>query len=308
MKRFSISCIILLFALSGISQCLPQGINFTTQSQIDSFPINYPNCTQIIGNVHIGGVYLCDISNLNGLSNIISIGGSFGITVTYFLIDLSGLDLLKSIGGGFYIQSNQSLTSFSGMDSLRYIGGALDIYSNNRIVNLSGFDGVEIIKDYVEIRFNDSLSSLSGLDHINADSITGLFVTYNPLLSNCAVQSVCDFLNLPNPHVHFNGNLSGCNSEIEVDNACAGLYVNGIKNGNEFSIYPNPASNIVNIETHSTFKDCNLSIINVSGQEIIHTRLKEQIHFLDIGSLQQGIYFVRIAYQNGVANLKFIKN
>ena len=48
--------IILLLLLSGTfgiyaQPCLPEGITFTTQSQMDSFPILYPNCTEIEGDV-----------------------------------------------------------------------------------------------------------------------------------------------------------------------------------------------------------------------------------------------------------------
>ena len=33
--------------------CLPEGITFTTQEQIDNFQINYPGCTEILRDVHI---------------------------------------------------------------------------------------------------------------------------------------------------------------------------------------------------------------------------------------------------------------
>ena len=42
--------------------CLPEGITFTTQEQIDSFAINYPGCTEIEGFVDINGN---NITNLN---------------------------------------------------------------------------------------------------------------------------------------------------------------------------------------------------------------------------------------------------
>jgi S-formylglutathione hydrolase FrmB len=52
--------------------CLPQGITFTNQAQIDNFQTNYPGCTEIEGDVTIAGD---DITNLNGLSVLTSIGG-----------------------------------------------------------------------------------------------------------------------------------------------------------------------------------------------------------------------------------------
>ena len=55
MKKLILSLILLFIWFMGSSQgCLPQGIIFISQAQIDSFPINYPNCTKIEGRVNIG--------------------------------------------------------------------------------------------------------------------------------------------------------------------------------------------------------------------------------------------------------------
>ncbi|MFZ1703798.1 MAG: hypothetical protein WAT79_05600, partial [Saprospiraceae bacterium] len=52
---------------------IPIAIVFSTQSEVDNFPTNYPGCTTIDGNVGITGN---NITNLNGLSQITQIGGS----------------------------------------------------------------------------------------------------------------------------------------------------------------------------------------------------------------------------------------
>jgi hypothetical protein len=52
--------------------CLPEGITFSTQDQIDNFQVNYPGCTEIEGFVIIQGN---DISNLDGLSVLTAVGG-----------------------------------------------------------------------------------------------------------------------------------------------------------------------------------------------------------------------------------------
>jgi hypothetical protein len=71
--------LILLIAAVAISHslafsqpCLPEGINFTTQEQIDNFQSNYPGCTDIMGTVLIEGN---NITNLDGLNGITVIGG-----------------------------------------------------------------------------------------------------------------------------------------------------------------------------------------------------------------------------------------
>lgn len=307
MKRLSISFIVLLFALSGISQCLPQGINFITQSQIDSFQINYPNCRKIEGNVIIGS-YSCDISNLNGLSQLDSIGGYCSITYTNALVDLTGLSSLKYIANGFAMQNNSALKDFSGIDSLKCIGGPLDIYGNSRITSLVGFEGIESILGYIYIRSNDSLTSLLGIDNINVDSLQAFWVDSNPMLTNCAIHSVCDYLNNTFHHADFTNNSNGCNSEWEVDSVCATVFVGELTADNGFSIYPNPAARTVTILSNSLLKECTLSIYNMSGQEIIQTMFTMPKKLITIETLPAGIYFVKLSYQTVVANLKFIKN
>jgi len=57
MKTLSILFCAALYGIISVhaQPCLPNGITFTTQGQIDSFPINYPGCTEIGGDVVIGG-------------------------------------------------------------------------------------------------------------------------------------------------------------------------------------------------------------------------------------------------------------
>ena len=63
---------LLVIQISAFSQpCLPDGITFNTQTQIDNFQINFPNCTEIEGGVKVEGN---DITNLDGLNVISSIG------------------------------------------------------------------------------------------------------------------------------------------------------------------------------------------------------------------------------------------
>lgn len=73
--------------------------------------------------------YFTDITNLDGLNLITSIGGSLTI-FNNLLLSLTGLENLTSIGGSLYIGSNGSgngsyLTSLDGLDNLLSIGGHL---------------------------------------------------------------------------------------------------------------------------------------------------------------------------------------
>jgi len=100
MKKLSLFialvCIVQTILIS--QSCMPEGITFTRQSQIDNFLINYPNCTEIEGTVRIVGD---SIYNLSGLNVLQSIGGSLIFSSNKELINLTGLENLVSIGGGF---------------------------------------------------------------------------------------------------------------------------------------------------------------------------------------------------------------
>ena len=96
MYKFTLLIVLtLVFQVSLLSQCLPEGITFTTQTEINNFQTNYPGCSLIEGNVFIQG---SDINNLAGLDSLISIEGNLVIENTV-LDNLAGLDSLISVGG-----------------------------------------------------------------------------------------------------------------------------------------------------------------------------------------------------------------
>jgi len=192
-----------ILMLSGYTRldaqpCLPDGISFTKQSQIDSFQYNHPNCTEIGGSVTI---YSENITNLNGLSvltsigwglsihgtslvdlsgldNLSTIGGSLSIGQTAYgdsnryLVSLSGLNSLTSIGGVFNLKNNIVLSDISALSNLRTIGATLHIENNDSLKTLSGFNNLEHIGNHLIINGNNALQSLVGLDVLSSISVS----------------------------------------------------------------------------------------------------------------------------------------
>jgi len=425
MKKLFLFFTGLFFSFTVSSQsCLPQGITFATQAQIDSFQINSPNCTQIEGDVTISGG---NITNLNGLSVLTSIGGSLSISSCGTLTSLTGLDNVTSIGEELAIQDNDALTSLTGLGNVTSIGGYLEIYYNTALTSLTGLDNVTSIGGYLDIYDNDSLTSLTGLegltsigsnldvfhnnslttltglnnvttiggnlyiqnndaltsvtelenvtsigeglwiyqnaaltsltglnnvtsiglwlqissnaaltslaglegltsiggslsikdnpaltsltglDNIDAGSIHSLYIFDNDTLSNCVVQSICDYLVSPNGTIEIHDNSTGCNSQAEVDSACVYLSTNEILNENLLSVYPNPSSDFITIETSSTPTPSNVIIMNLNGQALITRQITQPKTQLDINSLPSGVYFVRLPGDRTVQVGKFVK-
>ena len=74
------------------------------------------------------------------------------------------------------------------------------------------------------------------------------------------------------------------------------------------AVYPNPASNIITVETSVITDKSQLSIINLNGQQLITRQITGPNATLDISSLPNGVYFVRLTSESKVALGKFIKN
>ena len=149
-KIILISTLILFIQTLTISQtCLPEGITFTTQLEIDDFPLNYPDCTEIEGNVLIisteGEV---EVTNLDSLSALIAINGNLRIGNSSFgnwlLTSLNGLSNLTTIGGQLRIINNPELENLTGLENLTSIGSVagapLDILNNASLTSLIGLE------------------------------------------------------------------------------------------------------------------------------------------------------------------------
>ena len=75
-----------------------------------------------------------------------------------------------------------------------------------------------------------------------------------------------------------------------------------IKSNNEFTIYPNPTSNILNIKTKHDIK--NVVIYNVQGQQVLVGKNKS----VNVSNLALGIYLLKVETTNGSFTTKrFIK-
>jgi hypothetical protein len=269
---------ILLFTLLTVNganaqSCLPQGITFNYQTEIDSFQINYPNCTQIEGDVQISSY---SITNLDSLSVLTSIGGALMIYVDV-LSSLTGLKNLTSIGNGLIIQFNDSLTSLTGLENLSFLGYGIWFSDNH------------------------SLTSLIGLDNVT-NSWSVVWITDNDTLSDCAVQSICNYISGSSAWIE--NNATGCNSQQEVELACGvGMEENNLFEGH-LNIYPNPASTNITIETHIRGY---LSVQNLNGQRLLQQRITELNTIIDIKELEEGIYFVKLVGENEIQIGKMIK-
>jgi len=76
-------------------------------------------------------------------------------------------------------------------------------------------------------------------------------------------------------------------------------------NGSKVKLYPNPTSNILNIESVGTIQ--NISIYNVLGQEVMNKLTNETLVSLDVSGLNAGVYVIKTVIDGTVSSTKFIK-
>src|SRR5690554_1899256 len=221
LKKLGISIFFLFFTLGLKAQCPAGNIIFTTQAQIDAFATNYPNCTEVSGNLTIQGA---NITDLTPLSNLTSIGGYLVIYNNSNLTNLDGLSNLTSVGGYLDIYSNLSLTNLDGLSNLTSVGEFLSINSNSNLTNLDGLSNLTSVGADLVIYSNYSLTDISGLQNIDPASILstygfGLYIVNNPLLSVCNLPNFCTYLQGSGLRT-ISDNAGDCISEAAVTTAC----------------------------------------------------------------------------------------
>ncbi len=432
MKKILLFILIIGLNISSYAQlCLPNGVIFSNQEDIDNFSTIYPSCTKIIGNVEVTGD---NITNLNGLSQINQTMSSFSVTNTTLLTTLEGLNNLDSVGGnlsfsnnlgltdvtalgeiayvpgdlqfidcpliedlegvhnitkvdGFVdlmflntlknlhalrnleyvgeylsleglsyvknlegldnidslgglayvycdsiqsfsginqnisfignlllvynpafnsfegiegintfsslqISDNDNLVSLSGLQNITHIYGGLVIEGNDLLNNLSGLENLVTVNGVIIVSHHSNLNTLIGIENIRASSIEKIMIFDNSNLSECEVKSVCDYIAIPTSVVTAYDNSEGCSSVAEIDTACAYASINTMSFEELYHIYPQPASNRLNIDRYNGSEIENVKIYNQMGSLLIN--ISEPGKTIDITLLKPGMYVIEI--------------
>lgn len=145
-KKLWLLATFLVFALQANAQFVGCGefhnLTFSTQYDMNQFALNYPDCTQVPGNLRIEG---SGVTDLTPLSQLTSVGGGIYIGNTN-LTDLDGLHNITNVEHDVRIRNNPSLIDISGLsglnsDFLAWTGYGLEITNNSQLstCNLPNF-------------------------------------------------------------------------------------------------------------------------------------------------------------------------
>jgi len=332
MKKL-IFLLFVLVQLNSFSQsCLPEGIQFSNQEQIDQFSNNYPGCYKILGPVLIGDFSGTDsITSLEGLSQLTSFGdelailgnnnlisleglesiqtidGQFGLYYNPNLINVNGLQSLTSIGGSFVITNNNNLVSLEMLSSLVNVNEDMGIYQNNSLVNLNGLESLNTVGTYIDIVYNENLEDISGINNINPESISmSVEITNNPQLSLCSNQFICDFMSIAGDSLIVHDNKEGCNTLQEIHSNCDTTSVNDEEFEDNIVLYPNPTKRYLAFKTPPDNKIIEISIYDMTGKIVYKTTEKDNA--IDVSFLNEGVFVLELVSERSpVVRKLFVK-
>jgi uncharacterized repeat protein (TIGR01451 family) len=302
-------CFLFIGNIVNGQDCPTGDLIFESQTDIDAFLVDYPDCTEIEGSVLIdeenGGddpiinlsafqnitvingplniTYNSELANLSGLNNLTSVGG-LGLIFNNNLTSIAALSNLSLIDGGLSLVENEDLTSPLGLNNLTLINGRLVIISND-ITSLSDLSNVTAINGKIEIE-SSQLTSLSGLENA-ANSGFPLVINYNDDLTDISalssvsgVVSTIEMLGNSNL-ISLSGlnNITGVNNSFILANQDALTNLDGLNNlvfvgnltinSNDNLISTSGLNSLTTIGNITNPSSVNLEISSNSNLEII---------------------------------------
>ncbi len=155
--------IMLLVTVKVEAQCPPGNVTLSTQAAIDNFIVQYPNCTEITGNLTVDAP---GATNLNGLNNLLRVTGQVNIVHNNALTDLSGLGNIKTVGGNFWLADNTVLQTITGLSALESTG-TLYIGDNPQLTQIHSLSSLKTSSSF-RIENNPVLQTVGGFSSLNA--------------------------------------------------------------------------------------------------------------------------------------------
>lgn len=256
------------------------------------------------------------LTNFEGLNNLQTIGGLFSVNENESLVNFQGLNNLETIGKGLQIGRNPSLVSLDGLDNLTRFGVYSFSYPNPFAIghndSLTSIEGLMNITEAnpgtvaIHIEGNPVLTSLSGLDNFPVNAIRFVSLQQNGELSLCSIPSVCGFIatNPPANLLRIEGNISGCNTVAEIEDACA-LGIEDVNLGNSITLHPNPMQERLTVSTSNGVVVEAIKLYDTTGKLIVSVSGEQKI--INVANLSSGIYFISIETNNGLYQQKLVK-
>ena len=271
-RRIVLVIFVLLTTSYLRSQVFNGNLTLATQAEVDAF-----NYTSVTGFLTIGSTSFntsSDITNLNGLSELTSVGSSGGIWILNNpLTNLNGLSNLQSTGL-LIIEQNPFLINLNGLSGLLSVGSKLDIFENPLLTsidlpNLSSIGAFDPlgVGSFLRIVENNTLNSINLTSNL---VLTGnLIVSLNPLLTDISATAIASisgslsfFDNLLLADIDFSGLLSiGEDLNISRNPSLTNIDLSGLLSiGRDLNISTNPSLTNIDASNLTSVRDFSIGI------------------------------------------------
>jgi hypothetical protein len=285
--------------------------NLTTTTRLrilGNFDLINFNGLESLQNVGFGGfriVLNSSLVSLQGLNGLTEVNGSFNIEVNNALETLEGLNNLTKVGGSFEIKSQQSLINLTALSSLEEVGtisaDTFYIYNSPLVESLAGLENLRLVNGTLRLRFLNNITSLAALSELEVVT-NEINLQYNAQLSFCGIDLICNYLDNNNIELIFFNNALGCSSLQEVEASCL-LSIDEVDLDSVLILYPNPVSEILQIQTSETIVLQKITVYSLLGEELVITSEA----WIDFSNFSAGIYFVEIATESENSTRKIVK-
>ena len=180
-----------------------------------------------------------------------------------------------------------------------------------------------------KLTFNGITNTTAGLTDIflislSADS--GKFKERN-IMGDASSETTSGIFCLPSNHILISGNYVnyttlGSHHASAIDQIGQEVFIidfdkyhtyysinDNYSDKEDISVYPNPSSDRITVETKNVdfYKNSSVTILNIQGQQLIQQSLNNNKAVLDVSSLSNGIYFLKINSESGNVVRKFVK-
>jgi predicted outer membrane repeat protein len=228
----------------------------------------------------------------------------------------------------FYNNTAQNLGSGIIIDSFSSsING--NVHLNNTIFDSNtnddvAFDGVYTSADLIESnnKFQsdptdvlcENISDLDGDDDVFGTSDDGIRLGEDSTFINAGTNSNLFISDTKTSWVTTDADISGQSRIIDniVDlgahEGAGTLSINDDLNKNEFTIYPNPADQILTIRSNTTIGRITIYDLNGRLLQTLYPNSNTMIYLLSVSALSKGIYFLEAQFGGLKSTQKFIKN
>ncbi len=143
---------------------------------------------------------------------------------------------------------------------------------------------------------------------------------YSGIVGTCTNQATTDFQSIYFTALQKTSNFShnyvitgsGTNQVLTLTTSAGDVLVFGTQkvlgvndiSKKEFSVYPNPVKNHINIVNENNSKINNISILDLSGKLLLSSNGGQ---IADVSTLLSGVYILQIASDKGIEKIKIIK-